>query len=343
MSQTLEIQLHHDEPFNRIAKDSLEPLPITMSAKIPRWEPKPSLWKPLRHPRYLEVSQEVDDYFLKHWNFADAKAAEKFLKADFSGFACLSLPLAKDDRIHFACRFNALLFLIDDVLEEMSLAEGAAYNEKLISILCGEVLPDRSVPAEYMLYDLWESMRAVDKPLADNMIGPTTVFMRFQTDRSRLEFKELGPYLDYRKVDIGKDVISSTMCFVMGIHLSVSELDALSPLETNCAKHLSVINDIYSWQKEVRAAKAGGNEGAAICSAVRVLGEEIKLDIEATKRVLWTMAREWELVHTRLHTDLVSSPHGCRQAVEDYIKGVEYQISGNEEWDKTTLRYRTTD
>ncbi|MCJ1461970.1 hypothetical protein MMC07_000570 [Pseudocyphellaria aurata] len=339
MSQTLGMQLHHDEPSNRVAEDSSEPLPTTLSAK------KPSQWKPLRHPRYLEVSQEVNGYFLKHWKFADAKASEKFLKADFSGFACLLLPLAKDDRIHFACRFFALLFLIDDVLEEeMSLAEGKAYNEKLISILCGDVLPDRSVPAEYMLYDLWESMRAVDKPLADNMIEPTTVLMRFQTDQNRSEFTTLGPYLDYRKIDVGKDVISSTMCFVMGLHLSASELRALSPLDTNCAKHMSVVNDISSWAKEVRALDACGNEGAAICSAVRVLREEINLDVDATKRVLWTMAREWELVHTRLHADLVvaSSPHGCRPAVEEYIKGVEHQASGNEEWARTTLRYRTT-
>lgn len=135
-------------------------------------------------------------------------------------------------------------------------------------------------------------------------------------------------------------VISSTMCFVMGIHLSASERSALAPLEENCAKHLSAINDIYSWAKEVRAAKAEGNEGAAICSAVPILGEEINLDIEATKRVLWTMIREWELVHTRLQADLVASPDGCSQAVEEYVKGVEYQMSGNEEWDKTTLRYR---
>lgn len=162
MSQTLEIQNHCDEPSNRMENDSLERLPTTISAKIARWEPEPSLWKPLRHPRYLEVSKDVDDYFIKHWNFADAKAAEKFLKADFSSFTCLSLPLAKEDRIHFACLFFALLFLIDgriatdwvllgcaylmsvvDVLEKMSMAEGAAYNEKLISILCGNVLPDR--------------------------------------------------------------------------------------------------------------------------------------------------------------------------------------------------------
>lgn len=132
------------------------------------------------------------------------------------------------------------------------------------------------------------------------------------------------------------------MCFVIGIHLSAQELQALQPLERNCAKHLSVMNDIHSWEKEVRAAQAADSEGAEICSAVQVLSEETNLDAEATKHVLWAMAREWELVHIRLRDDLIASPNGCRQAVEQYIKGVEHQISGNEEWCKTTLRYRNT-
>ena len=76
-----------------------------------------------------------------------------------------------------------------------------------------------------------------------------------------------------------------------------------------------------------------------MCSAVRGLGE-INFDIEATKRVLWVMIREWELIHTRPHADLLTSINGCREAIEEYIKGVEYQISGNEEWCETTLRYR---
>lgn len=130
------------------------------------------------------------------------------------------------------------------------------------------------------------------------------------------------------------------MCFVMAIHPSAEELEALRPLESNCAKHLSIINDIYSWEKEVRAAKASEQEGAEICSSIQVLSEEINLDIEATKRVLWIMVREWEQVHTRLHADLLASPNGCSQVVETYIKGIEYQIAGNEEWCKTTLRYR---
>lgn len=95
------------------------------------------------HPRVEEVIQELDGYFLKRWNFPDARARESFVKAGFSRVTSHYFPLAMDDRIHFACRLLTILFLIDDILENMSLSDGSAYNEKLIPIELGDVLLDR--------------------------------------------------------------------------------------------------------------------------------------------------------------------------------------------------------
>lgn len=61
-----------------------------------------------------------------------------------------------------------------------------------------------SIPVEYILYDLWESMRAHDKHLADEVLEPVFTFMRAQTDKARLEINELGQYLEYREKDVGK-------------------------------------------------------------------------------------------------------------------------------------------
>ena len=86
----------------------------------------------------------------------------------------------------------------------MSLEDGSAYNEKLIPISRGHVLPDRSVPVEYIIYDLWESMRAHDKDMADEVLEPTFVFMRAQTDKTRTKPMSLGNYFEYREKDVGK-------------------------------------------------------------------------------------------------------------------------------------------
>jgi aristolochene synthase len=244
----------------------------------------------------------------------------------------------------------------------MSLEEGSKYNENLIPISRGDVLPNREIPVEWITYDLWESMRAYDKELADEILEPVFVFMRAQTDKARLAIQGLGPYLEYRERDVGKAyvfsrslfffrrfgekaltiLISSLLCalmrFSMGLHLTPGQLESVKGVEKNCAKHLSIMNDIYSWDKELRASKAGHAEGAAICSAVQVLHQETDLFYEAAKKVLWAMCRGWEANHVVLVDNLPSD-----KEVQTYAKGLEYQISGNEKWSATTPRYHSAD
>ncbi|KAL9628711.1 MAG: hypothetical protein Q9164_007167 [Protoblastenia rupestris] len=301
--------------------------------------PQPSAWTHLCHPQTQQIQDEVDRYFLENWDFPSIKASRTFLNAKFSEVTCLYFPLALDDRIHFACRLLTVLFLIDDQLEDMSFADGEAYNAKLIPISRGEVLPDRSKPEEFILYDLWESMRAHDRELADEVLEPTFTFMRAQTDKARLSIKELGHYLIYREKDVGKALLSALMRFSMGIKMEADELGGMRALEANCSKQLSVVNDIYSFEKEEQASRTGHKEGAYLCSAVKVLADETNLGITATKRVLWTMVREWESVHNQLVEEKLHGPRECSQAAKLYMRGLEYQMSGNEQWSKTTLRY----
>lgn len=86
----------------------------------------------------------------------------------------------------------------------MSFEEGKAYNDKLMPISRGDVQPDPNIPVEWITYDLWESMRAHDRKLADEILEPVFTFMRAQTDPKRRDITQLGDYLEYRERDVGK-------------------------------------------------------------------------------------------------------------------------------------------
>lgn len=144
--------------FSQPMHSSLEQGKKVTAPAAPAWTPPISKWTPMCHPRVEEVAREVDEYFLQHWKFSTAKSEKVFLMAGFSRVTCLYFPLAKDDRIHFACRLLTVLFLIDDVLEGMSFAGGEAYNAKLIPISRGQVLPDRKIPAQYFGYHSLRSL-----------------------------------------------------------------------------------------------------------------------------------------------------------------------------------------
>lgn len=119
------------------------------------------------------------------------------------------------------------------------------------------------------------------------------------------------------------------MRFSMKLEMSTSELDFCRPIERNCSKHISVINDIYSFEKEVAAAKTGHQEGAAVCSSVQIMSEESDLGVPGSKRVLFLLCREWEAVHQQLVTQRESDE--CTPAMSAYMEGLEYQMSGNEQ------------
>ncbi|KAE8423446.1 hypothetical protein BDV36DRAFT_279001 [Aspergillus pseudocaelatus] len=223
-----------------------------------------------------------------------------------------------------------------DLLEEMSLDEGSTYNEKLMSISRGDVPPDQNIPAEWIMYDLWEDMRACDHVLANELLEPVFTFMRAQTDKTRLTIHQFGEYLDYREKDVGQALLSGLQRYTMKLYLTQEDLHMAAPVERNCAKHIAILNDIYSWRKELLASKVLHHEGAAICSSVQVLSEVTALNYAATQRVLWTMCREWESVHKQLVADMAEI--GSRDFL-DYIRGLEFQMSGNERWSESTSRY----
>lgn len=129
----------------------------------------------------------------------------------------------------------------------------------------------------------------------------------------------------------------------MNLRLSSEQLRSVVDIEMNCAKHISVVNDIYSWEKELRASQTRHQEGASLCSSVSVLSSEASLSVLASKRVLWVMCREWELMHEDLVERRLASAAPCSNDLKAFIKGLEYQMSGNEAWSKSTSRYSSVE
>ncbi|PVH90808.1 Aristolochene synthase in complex with 12,13 Difluorofarnesyl diphosphate [Periconia macrospinosa] len=300
--------------------------------------PAPHL-QPKCHPLEPQITEEVDGYFIKNWPFPNEKAIQRFRAAGFSKVTCCYYPEALNDRIHFGCRLLTLLFLIDGMylLEHMSLEDGRVYNEKLMPISRGDVLPDRNIPVEWITYDLWESMRAFDRKLADEILEPVFTFMRAQTDPRRKKLMDFSEYLEYRERDVGKALLSALMRYVMKLELTEEELELVKPCDRNCSKHISVVNDIYSWEKELKQSIESPEEGSVLCSSVQVVMHGATLNTAAAKRVLWPMCREWELVHLDMVDEF--KDQGVREDVLTYCKGLEYQMSGNELWSSETLRY----
>ena len=132
-------------------------------------------------------------------------------------------------------------------------------------------------------------------------------------------------------------LLGALMRFSMGLIVSDSELAAARPADVICSKHLSVINDIWSYDKEFIASQTAHDEGGILCTCVTIMARDTDLSIPATKRLLYVMCREWE----RAYDEEVKSILRLSDtpALRAYLDGLELQMSGNELWSRTTLRY----
>ena len=129
------------------------------------------------------------------------------------------------------------------------------------------------------------------------------------------------------------------MRFSMGLHLSAEDFASVADIERNCGRHISIVNDIYSFEKELQTSKVAHKEGGVLCSAVPIFAQEMGLGVPAAKRALYALVREWEYLHQELVAKREAEPGGCGENVKWYMNGLEYHMSGNELWSATTKRY----
>jgi aristolochene synthase len=129
------------------------------------------------------------------------------------------------------------------------------------------------------------------------------------------------------------------MRFCTGLYMTPDELELVKVAEENCMKHITFVNDVCSFEKEVLTAKNGFQLGA-ICSSVPIVVELCGVNEHEAKRIMWQMVRGWE-VRNFEHVEEILNKN-LSQALATYLKGLEYQTAGNELWSLLTPRYNTT-
>ena len=65
--------------------------------------------------------------------------------------------------------------------------------------------------------------------------------------------------------------------------------------------------------------------------------DETDCSTEAAKKMLWLITREWEDVFDGIRKRKIEE--GCGATAVQYMQGLENQMSGNEIWSLTTMRY----
>ncbi|KAK5999161.1 Aristolochene synthase [Cladobotryum mycophilum] len=296
-----------------------------------------SKWAATCHPMMDQVTKESNEYFLIHWHFPSEESKQKFLEQDLTGWVGWDYPTALPSRLLICTKYMTYFFLTDDMMETMSISEGKALSERLIAIAKGEVEADRGAPVEYIVSDLWDQCRAIGSDFAHDIEETTFEYWRYQASTKRITPMGLRAMLDYRRVDIAAGPILAFLRFVTDLWIPSSDSARIKVMERNYANHLAVVNDLYSLNKELRSVKVNHTEGATLINTVAVLANDGDLSLNASKRVLWAMVREWEACHDAMAGELLRD--GASKDLITYAQLMRIQLSGNEFWSRYTLRY----
>ncbi|KAJ5951832.1 uncharacterized protein N7479_010245 [Penicillium vulpinum] len=294
------------------------------------------------HPLGWETIQtQVEPYFSNNWEFASDKEKKGFLSLGLSRAFSHFFPLTLDDRINVTCKMLYLSLLIDDQLEEMSFTQMLSYQDRVMKVALGTARPDKSICLEWMLHDTVMAMRSMDEVLANDVAQGFCQLLQAQTSQERTTIKTLGSYLKFREIDVGRPLYTALIRFGAKLYFTSAELKKTATLESIAFRHFSVINDIYSWEREWRIYQANPTDGAQPFSAIYILANETGLSYTACKRLMYSYCRELELTLKQSHDEIRhNSTEGLTHELEMYSKGLGYFMCGVELWSQWTPRYR---
>ncbi|KAF9244405.1 hypothetical protein DTO013E5_5954 [Penicillium roqueforti] len=234
-----------------------------------------------------------------------------------------------------------LSLLIDDQLEKMSFTQMLSYRDRLMKVALGAASPDRCICLEWMLHDTVMAMRSMDEVLANDVAQGFCQLLQAQTSQERTTANTLGSYLKFRETDVGKTLYTALIRFGAKLDLTPTALENTAALESTAFRHVSVMNDIYSWEREWKVYQENPTDGAQPFSAIYILANETGLPYTACRRLMYSYCRELELVFKQSSVEIRhNTMEGLTHELEMYIKGLEYFMCGIELWSQWTPRYR---
>lgn len=313
--------------------------PSRRSLYLPNDDPGLTRFAVKCHPRADEICAELDNFYLENWPFENETERQSFVSSKITRWACLAVPLAADDRIYDLAKLQALFFLLDDAIERKNLTEGKTFYARLIAIARGKILPNRLDAIEWITHDLFTSMRTRDEELTEEVLQGAIMCLSGQVDEARMNCADMSALIRHRVQEGGTEFVAATIRYGMELHLASETLLFITAITNSFAELGIIVNDICSFDKELRDWKTSSQEGAHLLNVVQRMADDTGIPYPAAKRVWWILCRERELHHQDLVAQHMASNPSCDEDLATYILSLEYAMGGNEVWSRTTSRY----
>ncbi|GKU07878.1 aristolochene synthase [Fusarium langsethiae] len=237
-------------------------------------------------------------------------------------------PTSSPTRLALLTQSVLLLFLHDDVIER-----GATQNETTV---VDEFLS--MAPKNKHLKQFWAEVLECDPVLGPDLLYAIHAFVR--DGRVKSPFKQdhyatLSDYMIYRRNDVGKTFMIAAIRFGSGVHQTREELAPFDELADLYVRHSILINDLYSYDKEVHEVKT---INASIVNAVAVTEQLLSVSPDLAKNITRNITFDMEKEFYGMCEKFMHSPDiNDRQRV--FITALFDALTGNIFHSATLSRY----
>ncbi|KAK4664535.1 uncharacterized protein QC763_511740 [Podospora pseudopauciseta] len=288
------------------------------------------------HPDHEQIDRHVMTYLANTWEWPSEKHKQAFISWKLSEVVLFMFPTGEAERVKLACELLLLGFLMDDYFDKNTLSTNASIVSSLHSL---STSPEMTVPvttidsmhaglfAKFLTYPNSAPILEAYLAMLDCHCVPS---------RGPSSLSSLKEYLVFRETDVGMPICVELLYWtdpaLAGI--TADEKRMLRPLEKLANYHVSILNDVFSFEREWEAAEMNGEEGGALVNGVAVLAGEVGIGVEAARGLCVRLVRAWEGEFVRLKGEMLVEGR-LRRAVE----GIERRMSGAEAFSWRTGRY----
>ncbi|KAK7927485.1 geranylgeranyl diphosphate synthase, partial [Apiospora marii] len=184
---------------------------------------------------------------------------------------------------------------------------------------------------------IFSEMLSIDPDCAKTTMKAWARFIEVGSAREHgVQFTSMAEYIPYRIKDVGEMYWYGVVTFGMGLRIPDHELARCQVLVAPAWIAVGLQNDLWSWPKEVAAAKAQGQDH--VVNSIWVLMQEHHISIDEAKQICRQLIKN----HVAKYLDTVGTHEEDPSLSEDlrrYLVAIKYSILGHLVWSLHCPRY----
>ncbi|KAK8084701.1 terpenoid synthase [Apiospora hydei] len=266
----------------------------------------------------------------------------------------VTIPECLPERLEIISYANEFAFLYDganlcrfiqDAMEEIDLKDnldGDAVTIPFLETFGAETVLDvtpkvAAQPEKRLQAQILAEMMSIDPIRAITTMEVWGRFVRLASETRARPFGTMTEYVPSRVVDVGELIWFGTLTFAMALTIPEEDLQECMELARPAYAALALTNDLYSWDKERKAAEETDQD--YVFNAIWVIMKERSVSEKEAKNICCEEIRKYVQEYCEIVEEVQSEPAHLGKDTRTYLEAIKYTISGNLVWSIYCARY----